>query len=282
MRAGTVLHNSPKPFRAWLLAMFHMAVNKQSVSALRLQRLLGFGSYDTAARWLRELRRVLAAAEHSEKLGPEVEVDEKTVGGVEKGGRGTAGKTWIIGAVERKGRGCGRARLRLLSNRSNEEFKGFVSDFVEKGSIVATDGHKSYLSLGDLQFVHDPRTLTKKGGGLYNQLKMEDGREKVTIHLPNIHKVFSLVERVVLGAFQGSFSERHLQGYLDEYCFRFNRRHAANPVSIFHQIAVRAVERQSVPFWRSRGREAPDKPTRKANSEWGRLSAALQGGVSLG
>lgn len=121
-RAGTVLHNSPKPIRAWLTAMFHVSINKQAVSALRLQRLLGFGCYETALRWLRELRRVLAASEESGRLGPVVEVDEAFLGGIEEGGKGPfVGKQLVVGIAERKGQGCGRARLRIIKSRNSAE-----------------------------------------------------------------------------------------------------------------------------------------------------------------
>ena len=280
-RAGTVLHNSPKPYRAWLMAMYHMTVNKQGVSALRLQRMLGFGSYETAQRWLRELRRVMAATEASDRLGPEVEVDEAALGGVEKGGKGSfVGKVWIVGAVERKGKGSGRARLRVLYDnvRTADTLCGFVADTVEEGSIVATDAFQGYMRLGKMGYLHDPRTTTtgRGGGNGANQLKLEDGREVANVHLPRIHRVFSLVERIVLGAYQGSFTERHLQQYLDEYAFRFNRRSTRVPLGIFQDLAARTVRNQCVPLWRSRGRKAPDVPTKPVTSEWTELAATLE------
>lgn len=276
MRAGTVLHNSPKPLRAWLLAMFHMSVNKQGISAMRLQRLMGFGCYETALRWLRELRRVTAPPPDAAKLGPEVEADEKALGGVEKGGKGPyVGKTYIAGIVERKGRGCGRARLKVIGvERSHAMLSGFVEEFVAKGAIVYTDGAQGYVPLASMGFVHAPQTTTNGKG---SQLRLEDGREKAGVHLPQIHKVFSLVERIVLGCMQGSFSERHLQSYLDEYCFRFNRRRTNVPLGIFQELVSRAVRNQCVPLWRSRGRVAPDVPTMKRTPDWSRMGSFLEG-----
>lgn len=282
-RAGTVLHNSAKPLRAWLLAMYHMSVNKQAMSALRLQTIMGFGCYETALRWLRELRRVMAAPDHVEKLGYEVEVDETPLGGVEKGGkRGPyVGKTWIIGAVERKGAGCGRVRLRVLKDnrRDGDTLCGFVQDVVDPSSIVYTDAAPSYGPLTSLGYVHDARTTTTGRG---QQLKMEDGREKAGVHLPQIHKVFSLVERIIVSAYQGSFSERHLQGCLDEYSFRFNRRETSVPLGIFQALVKRATASQCVPLWKSRGRVTPDSPTRQVTNEWASLGTALQGMVYVG
>lgn len=260
--------------------MLHMSLNKQGMSALRLQRLMGFGCYRTALRWPRELRRVTAWTEESDKLGPEVEVDEKAVGGVEPGGKGLfVGKTWIVGAVERRGRGPGRARLRVMKDnvRDAESLCGFICDTVQKGSLVATDAFQSYGKLNDLGYFHDPRTTTtgKGGHGSSSQFKMEDGRIKASIHLPRIHLVFSLVERIVNGCIQGSFSERHLQGYLDEYCFRFNRRGFDNPFNIVQRLVARAVSAQCVPYWQSSGRTAPDKSTKPRNNEWQVFGAQL-------
>lgn len=282
-RAGTVLHNSSKPIEAWLLAMFHMATNKQGISAVRLQTLLGFGSYRTALRWLRELRRVMAEAAGAELLTGEVEVDENFLGGVEEGARGPAdGKQIVAAAVERRGNGCGRARFRIVTKRDEEQLCGFVCDVVAVGSIVATDGAQGYAPLPLHGYVHDPRKTTNGSGG---QLKMEDGRPKVAIHLPRVHRVFSLMSRVVLGCLQGSVGARHLQGYLDEYCFRLNRRdhkwetkamrEKNPPLRIFQELARRAASRQCVPYWRSSGRLAPDAPTFTRKREWERFAAIL-------
>lgn len=277
-RAGTVLHNSVKPIRAWLLAMFHMSINKQGISALRLQRLLGFGSYDTALRWLRELRRVMAPTAASDKLGPEVEVDETFVGGVQPDTKGPyVGKKLVVGIVEKNGRGCGRARLRVIKRRDGATLCGFVKEFVEQGSIVCTDGYQGYVELAGMGFVHDPRTTTSGKGGNSSALKIEGGTKVVEIHLPRIHRLFSKFDRIVASAFQGNVSEEHIQGYLDEECFRFNRRTFKNPLKIFHAVVTRAVGTQCVPLWKSRGREAPYVPTKKATIEWKVMGSALQG-----
>ena len=286
-RVGTVLHGSRKPVRAWLLAMLHMSVNKQGISGLRLQRLMGFGSYETAMRWLRELRRVMAPTETSEKLEGEVEVDENPFGGVEKGGKGPfVGKTWAVCAVERRGAGCGRARLRALkeNSRSASELCGFVKDSVKEGSLVITDAAPGYAPLVDMGYRHDPRTMTNGKGGSNGSglLKLEDGRKKVEIHLPRVARVFNLMDRIVLSALQGSFDGRHLQRYLDEYCFRFNRRNTKTPLGIFQALAARAVASQCVPYWKSSGRIAPDVPTRKPNDRWKTFGTALRATTHLG
>ncbi len=286
-RVGTVLHGSRKPIRAWLMAMLHMSVNKQAISALRLQRLLGFGSYETAMRWLRELRRVMAPTEESERLSGEVEVDEAPFGGLEKGGKGPyVGKTWVVCAVEKRGAKSGRTRLRVLpeNKRSVAELCGFVRDSVEEGSLVVTDAAQGYGPLADMGYRHDSRTMTNGKGGSKgsNMLRLEDGRVKAEIHLRRVARVFDLVERVVLSAFQGSFDARHLQRFLDEFCFRYNRRNTKTPLGIFQTLAARATQSQCVPYWKSSGRTAPDVPTRRPNDAWKGLGAALSLAAHLG
>ncbi|HEY0866713.1 MAG TPA: IS1595 family transposase, partial [Fimbriimonas sp.] len=261
----------------------HMSTNKQAISALRLQKLLGFGSYSTAARWLRELRRVMAASEASQKLSGAVEVDEAPMGGVEEGRKGPwAGKLLLLYAVERKGRNCGRARIRLVPARDKANLCGFVEDVVQKGSVVCTDGYHIYDQIASNGFVHDPRVTTNGKGGHNNQLKMEDGRKKSAIHLGCVYRVSNLVDRVFLSAFQGRYSEQHIQGCLDEYCFRFNRRLAATPFTIIQALTERIVRSKPVPYWKSCGRLAPDKPGRRANREWERFSGVLQGAAYVG
>ena len=275
MRAGTVLHKSTKPIYLWLIAMFHMSVNKQAVSAVRLQRLLGFGSYETALRWLRELRRVMAPAAGGQRLGPVVEVDEVFLGGVDEGsGRGSASKTLAVCAVEKRGATTTRARFRVVPSRNADDLCGFVRDVVERGSLVITDGLQGYAPLVDMGYRHDPRTTTDGKG---RQLKTASGKRKAQAHLPKVHRVFSLVGRVIIGAYQGSCGERHLQLYLDEYCFRFNRKRTQTPLGILQALVSRAVASQCVPYWRSSGREAPDRPTRRSNVEWVGFAALLKG-----
>lgn len=282
LRAGTVLHNSPKPLRSWLLAMFHMSVNKQGISALRLQRLLGLGSYQTALRWLRELRRAMGRElECAAPLGDVVEIDEVSLGGARDGyGSGSTGKAIVVGAVEKlgSGRACGRARLQLIEERTQEVLTGFVARAVRKGSVVLTDGYQSYKHLTNLGFLHDPRVTTfGKGGKKDSQRKLEDGRTKAAVHLPCIHQIFSLLRRVVSGCFQGSITKPHLQGYLDEYCFRFEYRRTLTPLGIFQRLVNRLFDQRPMPYWQSCGRQAPGESTLKRTSEYKRLGMLLAG-----
>jgi len=283
LRSGTVLHKSPKPLSEWMLAMFHVVISKQGMSALELQRRMGFGCYRTALRWLRELRRCMGnALANRELLSSDVEVDEMAFGGTDEGGKRGAGsrkKVWIVGAVERLSSGCGRTRLRLLPSRTDDVICDFITSNVQKGSIVRSDNARWYKRLPSLGYLLDARTTTNGRG---RQLVTDDGQKMAEAFLPRIHRVFSLAKRLFLGAHQGSYSTAHLQGYLDEYCFRFENKNAPNRTKLVPQILRGALKSQCVPYWKSSGRKSPDEPTFTRSSVWTAFGALLRGEVEGG
>lgn len=268
LRSGTVLHNSPKPVKAWLWAMFLMTTNKQSISALRLQKLMGFGCYRTALRWLRELRRAMTFVVEKQVLEAHVEVDETFIGRMRSKLQPNLPKTVvrIVGAVERTATGCGCTRLKVLDDgEQHEAIQEFLRTNVKGGAWLYSDGEPAYNSMAGEGFVIDSRVVSKKRGGIDRK---EDGTPKVQLHLPRIHRVFSLVKRVLIGAHQGACSPRHLQGYLDEYAFRFNRRNDDRPLAITQCLSDATVKVKAVPYWKSSGRTSPDRPTKKRNTIW--------------
>jgi hypothetical protein len=249
--------------------MFLMTVNKQSISALRLQQLMGFGCYRTALRWLRELRRAMTSVVEKHVLEGEVEVDETFVGRMRSKHQPKLTKTLvrIVGAVERTATGCGRTRLVLLKDGDqHEEIQRFIRTSVKGNSLLRSDEEPAYKGMAAEGYLVDARAASKKkGGGLDRK---EDGTPKVQLHLPRIHRVFSLVKRVLLGAHQGACSDRHLQLYLDEYAFRFNRRKDERPLAITQRLADAVVTVKAVPYWKSSGRPNPQQATKPRNSIW--------------
>ena len=283
LRSGTVFHKSRKPLRAWLLVIYLMTTNKQGISALRVQRLLQLGSYHTALRWTRELRRCMGVAlAQRDPLGPEVEMDETSIGRRDEGGKrgkGSETKAHIIGAVERLTGGCGRARLKYIPQVNGDVIAKFLNGCVQKGAILHTDQLPSYDSLADLGFFVDSRvvksTAKEKQKVIEEKKAGQKAEHKVMVHLPRIHRVFSLVKRVNICTHQGSFSEKHLQSYLDEYCFRFEGRNRVGFFHLVHELVTSAFLMKAVPYWQSCGRTAPRESTFNQSRQWIDLGEAL-------
>ena len=151
--AGTIFEGTRKPLRTWFLAMWYVTSQKHGVSALGLQRVLGLGSYQTAWAWLHKLRRAMVRPGRNRLTG-EVEVDETYVGGVEANvvGRKTIKKSIVAIAVEIRGRGSGRERMRRVADVSGKSLVAFVEEAVCPGAMVHTDGWGGYNRLTGLGY----------------------------------------------------------------------------------------------------------------------------------
>jgi hypothetical protein len=211
-------------------------------SAVQFQRQLALTRYETAFQILHKLRAGMVRPER-DAIGGEypVEVDECMIGGETRGeGRGIHHKSIVVGAVEvrsRQGDGkksarrvyAGRLRLRVVQDRSAEELTGFIKENVVIGTTVRTDGWTGYPGLDEAGYDHAALTL---GGD----------PDKAETHLPMIHLVFSNLKTWIKGTHHGRIEPKHLQAYLNEYVFRFNRRFY--PMTAFHSvlgIAARSV-----------------------------------------
>jgi transposase-like protein len=234
--AGTIFEGTRKPLRSWFKAMWYVTNQKLGGSALGLQRALGLGSYQTAWAWLHKLRRAMVRPGR-ERLGGRVEVDETYVGGVEPGvhGRETETKSVVAVAAEEDGRGIGRIRLRRVEDVSAESLLPFVRDVVEPGSEVRTDGWPGYADLRANGFRHRVRILKRS-------------RKPAHKLMPRVHRVASLLKRWLLGTHQGAVSSQHLDYYLDEFTFRFNRRRARARGLLFYRLLQQAVNVDPVPY----------------------------------
>jgi transposase-like protein len=234
--AGSLFHRTHKPLRTWFLAMWFVTSQKHGASALGVQRVLGLGSYRTAWSWLHKLRRAMVRPGR-DRLQGEVEVDETYVGGPEEGvhGRQTEGKAIVAVAAENRGRAIGRIRLRRVDDVSAQSLTRFVQDAVEPGSVVHTDGWSGYAGLGKLGFTH-ARTTLKGSGQAPHEL------------MPRVHRVASLLKRWLLGTHQGGVQDTHLEYYLDEFTFRFNRRRSRARGMLFFRLMQQAVACEPVPY----------------------------------
>jgi transposase-like protein len=234
--AGTIFDRTRTPLTTWFAAIWHVTSQKHGVSALGLQRVLGLGSYQTAWTMMHKLRRAMVRPDR-DRLSGTVEVDETFVGGVEPGvdGRETHTKTLVAVAAEENGRGIGRIRLARIADASALSLNPFLVEMVEPGSVVHTDGWGGYVSAAKLGYEHKVTTLLRSGKRAHEEM-------------PRVHRVASLLKRWLLGTHQGAVSPEHLDYYLDEFTFRFNRRNSTRRGLLFYRLLEQAVETAPAPY----------------------------------
>jgi len=218
--AGTIFQDSHLPLTTWFRTMWYVASQKNGVSALGLQREMGLGSYRSAWAMLHKLRG-------------RVEVDETYWGGEETGvtGRLIEEKTPIIVAAECDGPGLGRVRLRCIPDSTRISLHGFIAQVIEPGSTVCTDGLPAYVGLEG--YTHDRRVQRHQKPGEHL--------------MPRVHRAVSLLKRWLLGTHQGAVGQAHLDYYLDEFTFRFNRRKSASRGKLFYRLTQQAVQVEPAP-----------------------------------
>ena len=247
LTAGTVMQSSHTPLSTWFWAAYLVTTQTPGQSALQFQRQLGLSRYETAFQILHKLRAGMVRPERDTIGGIyPVEVDECLIGGSTRGkGRGKHEMTNVIAAVEvrlrkddedraakrgRKHEGgkplkrmlyAGRLRLRVIPNRSAAAVTKFVDDNVVGGSIVRTDAFTGYASLQSMGYAHQSMAL--KGDP-----------DKAETHLPLVHLVISNLKTWIMGTHHGAIAHYHLQAYLNEYQYRFNRRF--HPMTAFNSV----------------------------------------------
>lgn len=226
--AGTIFQDTSKPLMIWFRAIWYVTNQKHGVSALGMQRALGLGSYRTAWAWLHKLRCAMVRPDRDRLLGT-VEVDETYIGGPKPGkrGRGAAGKVLVVVVAQQDGKRIGRIRLQRVADASTESLNDAVERSVEPNSIVHTDDWKGYKQLDKLGYTHEViRQTSDVGKNL----------------LPLANRVVSLLKRWLLGTHQGAVKVSHLDYYLDEFTFRFNRRTSKSRGKLFYRLLQQSVE----------------------------------------
>jgi len=233
--SGTLFHGSHKPLRTWFLAMWFVTSQKHGASALGLKRVLGLGSYDTAWSWLHKLRRAMVRPGRDQLTG-EIEVDETYVGGVgsKVRGRGAKRKTIVAIAAEVRGRGPGRIRMAQIPDLSALGLREFVRDNVRRGSELRTDAWSGYNGIEVMGYRHIVTNISDTG-------------DPAHVVMPRVHRVASLLDRWWLGIHQGAIRPSHLDYYLDEFTFRFNRRTSKARGLLFYRLMEQAVDCSPVP-----------------------------------
>jgi len=232
--AGTIFHKSSTSLHLWFYAMYLMTSTRCGISAKQLERELGV-TYKAAWRIAKEIRQVLMA-QTEEQLGRAegVELDETYIGGkgenmhkakrARLGGRGTVGKIPVWGAVERKG----KVVAVTVPNVDGVTLLPYVRKHVIPATTVYTDEMGAYKYLGDNGYNH----------------KKINHMEKVyvsgDIHTNTIEGFWSLVKRGIGGVYH-AVSAKHLQGYLNEYAWRYNHRNGGQVM--FETLLLRTVRR---------------------------------------
>ena len=215
LTSGTLLEKTRKPFKMWFRAIFEISTRRTGISAKDLQRIMGFGSYETAWTWLHKLRAAMVRSD-SEPLGPFVQADEALVGG-----KGSPNKELVLVASEANG----RVRLAHAPNNDAGTLKRFADGEIASGTKVVTDGHAGYNTKSLGQRPHDAIVQTKA-----------ERRESDTLQV--CHRTISNLKRWLLGTHASAISDKHLQAYLDEFAFRHNRRKTKG----IGRIAARVIE----------------------------------------
>ena len=227
LTAGTVMERTHTPLSVWFWAAYLVASQTPGMSAVQFQRQLGLSRYETAFQILHKLRAGMVRPDQDRiggKPDEHVEADETWIGGRTRGeGRGVHHKSLVAAAVEvrqrkpgtklnprRSGRYAGRVRLAVVPDRSARALGGFVKTVVAPGARIITDDWSGYAG------------LTKHG---FNHVAIaERGDPQVAEEfMPIVHLVFSNLKTWLRGIHHG-VSPQHLQAYLNEFTFRFNRR----------------------------------------------------------
>ncbi len=229
--AGTIFHDTRKPLRLWFRAMWFVTNQKHGISALGLQRALSIGSYHTAWEWLYRLRHAMVRPGR-DRISGTVEVDETYVGGKKAGkrGRGSGGKVLVIIAAQIDGNKIGRIRLQRIPDASGDSLNRAIKECIEPNSTVITDGWEGYSKLETFGYM---RKIAKKEVTIGENL------------LPKCNMVASLLKRWLLGTHQGR--AQHLDYYLDEFTFRFNRRTSHSRGMLFYRLVQQSLKVDPIP-----------------------------------
>jgi transposase-like protein len=243
LRSGTALHGSRLPFRYWFIAMHLITSTKKSFSALELQRQLGHNRYEPVWLMLHKLREVMGKRDEEYQLANVIELDEGFFSTIAsdadkdkplKRGRGSQKKSKVLvmaesipvdGQTTKKGkpRKVGHIRMIVINDLKSETIKLLVEKNIEEKSIIDTDNSNSYSKFKDIDIEHRPQIIPK---------------DKVNEILPWVHIAISNAKRLLLDIHH-DIEPQYLQSYLNEYCYKFNRRYFGD--KLFDRLLIACV-----------------------------------------
>lgn len=206
--SGTLFHATKLPLTKWLWAIYWVATDKGGISALRLSKLIGV-TWRSAYRVLRSLRKAMGNRDSIYRLSAIVELDDALVGGKKPGkrGRGAQGKVSVLVACENRGNRPGFVAMEAVESVNKETILDFAKRRIKVSQTVHTDGLPANNGLQP-HVTHISRVTPP---------------EMAHEWLPWVHVAIANLKRFLLGTFHGT-SHRFLQDYLNEFCYRFNRR----------------------------------------------------------
>lgn len=222
LRVGTIFENTKISMLQWVRAIYMMMQDKRGVSALELQRRLGFGSYETALVISRKIRRALQQRDERYKLKEIIELDGSGFGNAANNNQkrvlvAIETKSWVDAKGKAKS-SAGFAKI-MVADETSENAKAFLKSNVEKGTLITTDAGKGFVSMDTKDYKHAYQAMNNK-------------RENVERWLPWVHRFISNAKSWIIGTHHG-VRKQYLDLYLAEYTYRFNRRH--DPDSLFHR-----------------------------------------------
>ncbi len=226
---GTIMEKTRTPLTTWFEAAWHLTTAKNGMSAKTFER---DRRINYRAGWMIRGRfRVAMVRAERERLSGKIEVDETLVLGHDHGGKSGRGakKCVVVIAVEiQQPKGFGRVRMRYVTDASGDSLVPFVCDVTIPGSVIMTDGWSGYNGLSSSGYTHQRTVLSTSG-------------DPAHVTMPGVHRVASLLKRWILGTHQGSVESVHLQSYLEEYTFRFNRRASRSRGLVFRRLLEQSV-----------------------------------------
>jgi transposase-like protein len=209
--AGTVMDHSKTSLTKWFLAIYLMSTDKRGCSALQIQKQCKINRYDTAWLMTHKIKQAMSERDKNYKLSGRIEVDESFFGATHEGskpGRGTDKTPVVFGlSLNSKGHPI-YLRAKIVENVDSEEIIKFANECIEKGSTIISDGLSPYLKLKENGFLHESAPFDLK---------------ELPEHLKWIHRIIGNAKSYISGTFHG-LSKLHLKAFLDEFCYRFNRR----------------------------------------------------------
>jgi len=243
LRSNTVMHGSQLPFRYWFVAIHLLTSTKKSFSSVELQRQLGNKYYEPIWGMVHKLRMLMGKRDEEYTLSGTLELDEgffSTVVVEEekdkplKRGRGSQKKSKVLVMVEstpvegtttKKGkpRKVGHIKMLVIDDLKSETITPLVEKNVTGESIIDSDHSTSYTKLGDIVEEHRPQVIPKT---------------KVGKVLPWVHIAISNAKRQLLDIYH-RIDHEYLQCYLNEFCYKFNRRYFGE--RLFDRLMIAAV-----------------------------------------